>query len=148
MPFFKGIAYYDDRLYVLYLCKGTVGVDSNGAVISNIYHDEPTADSHWCLVTYGNHINYPIHSVKHFETKDEALDYIKRMEPEVPLISLGGASPKQPLSYDEFVRWKKENKFKEFDYKSVYTPGGSNNRESIFQTKEQFLKSNPNWPRI
>lgn len=148
MPLFKGIAYYDDRLFVMYSCQGIVEIGADGAITTTIYHEDPRADSHWCLVTYKNHTNYPIYSIKHFETKDETINYIRRIEPETPLISMGGQSPKQPLSYNEYLSWKKENDLEDFDYKKTYTPCGSNPREVIFQTKEQFLKANPDWLRI
>lgn len=148
MKEFQGRLYYDDRLFVLYLCKGTVEIDSAGVVFTTIYHENPPVDSYWCLVTYGNYANYPPHNVKILETKEQAVDYIKTTEPTTPLISLGGQSPQKPLLYEEYVKWKKKNQVEEYNYKKVYASGGSNHRECIMQTKEQFLKSNPNWLRI
>lgn len=145
---FQGHIYYDDRLFVLYLCKGTVDVKSDNLVESTIYHEESPNYSHWCLVTYENYANYPLYTVKIFDTKDEAVDYMKAIEPTTPLISLGGHSPQQPLLYEEYAKWKKEKRLEEYNYKKAYLSGGSNHREVILQAKEQFLKSNPNWPHI
>ena len=148
MFLFQGRQYHDDRLFVLYLCRGTIEINADGHIETTIYHDEPPANSHWCLLIYANHTNYPIHSVKHFKTKNEATDYIRVIELETPLISLDGQSSRKPLTHEEYQIWKQENNLEDFSYKKVYTAGGSNHREMIFQTKEQFFKSNPNWPRI
>ncbi len=145
---FQGCSYYDDRIFVLYLCKGAINVKSDNLIETTIYHEEPSNNSHWCLVTYRNYANYPLHSVKIFDTTDEAVDYVKAIEPTTPLISLEGHSPRQLLIYEEYVKWKKEKLLEEYNYQKVYLPGGSNNREVALQTKEQFLESNPNWPHI
>lgn len=71
----------------------------------------------------------------HFDTEIEALNYMMTIEPTVPLISLGGRSPLTPLPYDQFVKWKEENKFKEYDYKKMFEPGGTNPREVIYKKR-------------
>jgi hypothetical protein len=58
---------------------------------------------------------------------------MQSVEPLMPLISLGGKSPQQPLSYKEYLSWKEANGFKEYDYKSMYKPGGTNPCEHILQ---------------
>jgi hypothetical protein len=53
----------------------------------------------------------------------------------VPLISLGGTSQVPPLDYDNFLKWKKNNGLKEYDYKTMYPPGGRNPIEVMLTPK-------------
>jgi len=135
---FQGIDYFDDRLFILYLCPGTVEMKDDGTVTTTIFHEQAPANHVWCVVTYRNTNRYPLYRVDSFYRKEDAEAYIKDVEPKTPLISLNGKSPEIPLSYEAYVAWKKENKLKEYDWKSLYLPGGSNAQESIYQTKEQF----------
>ena len=137
---FRGQKYFDDRLFILYLCKGTVEVepDDDGVVWTKIYH-ETAPDNHiWCVATYRNFNRYPLYRVDSFYKKEDAMAYIRKIEPETPLISLDGTPPTNPLSYEEYLSWKKKNNLKEYDWKSLYSPDGTNASESIGQTKEQF----------
>jgi hypothetical protein len=78
---------------------------------------------------------YSAARVDHFETFTAAEDYTKRIEPTVPLISLGGQSPRRSLPYDEFLKWKSENNFKEYDYRKMYLPGGAGNRKEVMYSR-------------
>ncbi|MFC1866522.1 hypothetical protein ACFL0H_00050 [Thermodesulfobacteriota bacterium] len=135
---FNGEFYHDDRLFVLYLCKGTDETRSDH-VATTIYHENPPPDALWCIVTYRNVERYVAVRVDIFESKKAAVEYMRNVEPTVPLISLGGTSPKPPLNYDDFVLWKKENGFKEYDYKTMYKTmfaiGGVNPTEVIYRTR-------------
>ena len=137
---FNGQSYFDDRLYVLYLCKGTVEIepDKDGAVWTKIYHEQIPADFIWCVATYRNCNRYPLFTINHFSKREDAVAYIEKIEPETPLISLNGMAPLHPASFEEYSSWKKKNNFREYDYKTLYTSGGTNASESIGQTKEQF----------
>jgi hypothetical protein len=135
---FQGEEYFDDRLFVLYLCKGKVEIKSDDVVVTTIYHEQEPADFIWCVVTYRNCNRYPLYRADSFYKKEDAIVYIKQIEPETPLISLDGKVPVQPMSYDDYCTWKKENSFKEYDWASLYSLGGTNAQEHIFQTKEQF----------
>jgi hypothetical protein len=132
--------YFDDRIFVLYLCKGTVKIEPNddGAVWTTIYHESPPSDHIWCVVTYKNIQIYPIYRVDSFHNKEDAIAYIKQIEPETPLISLGGKSPENPMQYDEYVEWKKKNNLQDYNWKSLYSAGGINASEIIGETKKQF----------
>ena len=135
---FNGQSYYDDRLYVLYLCKGTIKVEPDGDVFTTIYHEKAPKEHVWCVVTYRNMARYPLYGVDSFYKKDDAVRYMQKIEPEVPLISLGGNPPQQPISYEDFLLWKNENGFKDYDWQSLYSSDGTNARETIGQTKDQF----------
>src|SRR5256885_1906329 len=111
---FQGKLYNDDRMFVLYITKGRADAERDGVVEATIYHESPPLDCKWCLVTYLNTERYPAVDVDEFETLDEARAYLQRVEPTVPLISLGGAPPSTPLAYEEFVAWKRRNGMKEY----------------------------------
>ena len=135
---FQEQEYFDDRLYVLYLCKGKVGPESDGLIATTIYHDEAPDDFIWCVVTYKNCNRYPFYRIDSFYKKDDAVAYMKVTEPITPLVSFGGKAPQNPLAYNDYVLWKKKNYLKDYEWESLYTPGGLNAREVIYQTKEQF----------
>lgn len=135
---FQDQNYFDDRLFVLYLCKGKVEIEPDGVAITTIYHEQEPIDFVWCVATYKNCIRYPLYRVDSFYKKEVAIEYIKKIEPETPLISLDGKSPAKPFSYEEYLKWKKDNDFKDYNWQELYTPGGSNASERIYQTKDQF----------
>ena len=137
---FRGHKYFDDRMFVLYLCKGTVEIepDDDGVVWTNIYHEKALDDHIWCVATYRNCNRYPLYRVDSFYKKEDAEKYIKEIEPETPLISLEGEPPTAPLSYEDYSQWKKKNGLVDYDWKSLYSADGTNASESIGQTKEQF----------
>lgn len=137
---FQGQNYFDDRLFVLYLCKGIVEIEPNdeGIVWTKIYHEKAPDNYIWCVATYRNCNRYPLYRVDSFYKKEDAEKYIKEIEPETPLISLGGNSPVVPFSYEEYSVWKVNNKFTDYNWQLMYFPGGTDASESIGQTKEQF----------
>ena len=133
---FSGETYNDDRLFVLNISKCTVKLTEGNMVETTIYHEEAPVANSWCLVTYRNVARYPVFRVDHFESFKAAEDYMKQVEPTVPLISLGGQSPLSPLPYNQFLKWKAKNNFKDYDYKRVYLSGGANPREIILSKKK------------
>lgn len=140
---FQGKEYFDDRLFVLYLCRGIVefSYDENGNIVwTTIFHENAPDEHIWCVVTYRNCLGYPATGVKHFLNKERALRFIWDIEPSSPLISLNGNSPKieLPFDHEKYRLWKKENNYLEFDYKKVFTPDGSNAKEMIAQTEDQY----------
>ena len=136
---FNGHSYFDDRLYVTYLCKGTVEISpDDGVATTTIYHEQTPVNHVWCVVTYRDYNRYPLFRVDSFYKKDAAVSYIKIIEPETPLISLNGNSPLRPKTYEEYSIWKQSSNLKDYDYRSMFTLGGKNPTERIMQTKEQF----------
>jgi|TARA_B100000315_G_scaffold18710_1_gene16583 hypothetical protein len=81
-------------------------------VETTIYHEDAPADSKWCLVAYRNINRYTAARVDHFETEIEATTYKRQIEPQTPLVSQGCRLYPLP-TYEEYVRWTKENKFEE-----------------------------------
>lgn len=128
---FNGESYHDDRMYVLYASKCTVSIN-DGVMATTIYHEVAPKNHKWCVVTYRNITRYPPTRADCFDSENEAMAYIQKIEPQVPLISLGGKPPCIPLPYSQFVTWKEECQFKEYDYKKLYAIGGSNPQETLY----------------
>jgi len=127
---FNGENYNDDRMFVLYLCQVTEDIHDDH-IETTVYHVHPPPDAVWGLVTYRNVQRYVAVRVDTFTSKTAALEYIRRVEPTVPLISLDGRSPDSPMDYDEFVKWKAEEGLQDYDYRLMYAPGGEAPREFI-----------------
>ena len=121
-----GVAYNDNRMYVLYTVACTVDMDEDN-ISYTIYHNKPPVGHKWCLVTYRNTARYPATRIDDFNTKEEATKYKERVETGVPLI--GMQQPKIRMSYNEFVKWKEQQGFKEYDYKKMYLTGGKGEME-------------------
>lgn len=128
--------YNDDRMFVLYLCRCFVE-DSTDSVVTTIHHESPPPESKWCVVTYRNTATFPAVRVDPFDSLELAQAYLERIEPNTPLVSLHGKSPSAPSSYHRYVQWKTENDFQDYDWHSMYTPGGKNARETMIRPKRQ-----------
>ena len=93
---YEGESYLDDRLYILELRRARVSGETKISVTTfrNVRHYAPTRTDDY------DHMN-------------DAVDFIKKIEPQTPLISLGG----KPMKYDKgeniwkaWIQWMKENK--------------------------------------
>jgi len=62
---------------------------------------------------------------------EKVRSYLERVEPTVPRISLGGRQPEEPVSFDAWKTWKTANGLREYDYRTVFTPGGENPCETL-----------------
>ena len=132
---FQEKLYYDDRLFVLHLCKGKVDVAPDGLITTTVYHENAPEDFIWCLATYKNCERYPAFSIKRFISKSEAELYLQQVEPTTPLISLGGKPPVHQTSYPEYLAWKEKCKLRDYDYKKLYSKEGYNYMEYFFEKK-------------
>ena len=121
-----GVVYNDNRMFVLYTVACTVDMDEDN-ISYTIYHNNPPVGHKWCLVTYRNTARYPATRIDDFNTKEEVTKYKERVETGVPLI--GMKQPKIRMSYNEFVKWKEQQGFKEYDYKDMYLIGGKGEME-------------------
>ena len=102
---FSGSIYRDDRLYVMRVASNFTK-DTDGAVTVALAA-EPSieADKPVVLLTYRNLPNLPAVRVDDFQSFAAAIDYIKRVEPTCPRISLGGSSPEPTPSWEEHLKW-------------------------------------------
>jgi TPR repeat protein len=130
-----GVHYRDDRMYVFYLCKCTEEIQED-YISTTVYHENAPQDAKWCLVTYRNVERYMASRSDVFETRQEAEQYMKHFEPATPLVSLGGHPQKPLLEYNDYVEWKSDQGFEEYDYKLMYSQGITNRRECILRKRE------------
>jgi len=131
---FNGEVYNDDRMYLLCVCRCTVK-EEDGVIVTTIYHDNPPLHHEWCVATFKNTIRAPSTRVDHFNTEYDAIEYMKKVEPGTPLVSLSGCSPNPTIQYDQYMQWKEENNLRAYNYKDYYMEGGHNHTEKIFQNK-------------
>ena len=104
---YEGESYLDDRLYILELRRTEVNGEKKISVATfrNVRHYAPTRTDE-------------------FDHMNDAIAFIKKIEPHTPLISLGG----KPIKYDEdedvwkaWIKWMKEKELQspligEFEY--------------------------------
>ena len=86
MIFWQGTMYRDDRVFILDLQLASKGVRQV-----------------WAVTTRRNIDGFPPFRVDDFESRERAVEFIQRIEPTTPRISLGGKPPENPVSYDEYV---------------------------------------------
>lgn len=132
---YEGETYHDDRMFVLHLCKCTVAASEDETFTTTIYHEKAPAEYKWCLATYRNIARYPASRVDDFDSLKAARAYMERVEPTVPRISLGGRSPRPPLPYNQWVEWKAKNQLNDYDYKEMFSRGGTNPREFVISRR-------------
>jgi len=91
MHLWEGIVYKDDRLFILDLTPA-----------------KKDGKSVWAAVTRRNCEGFPTFRIDDFKTKEEAIIYIRKIEPTTLLISLGGKSPEIPPTYEKYCEKLKE----------------------------------------
>ena len=127
---FNGNTFNDDRLFILHVCKCTI-VKNSDVTSTTIYHEEAPDDHSWCVVTFWNDLRYKANRVDHFDTENEAMKYAAQVEPQTPLISLGGRSPKPYPTSKQYLEWKELHNMQGYDYKKMFSLGSENPRETI-----------------
>jgi hypothetical protein len=132
---FDGESYNDDRVFVMAVCRCTVSEVEGGVTETVIYHENAPADHIWAVVTYRNTCRYRCSRVDHFPSFSTASAYMRSVEPTVPRVSLGGASPGAPIPYEEFLAWKIAGGLQEYDYRKVFSAGGENAREVVLSQR-------------
>jgi len=99
MPFeYEGETYRDDRMFVLNLSLGK----SNN-------------EDKYILMTYRNIPQLPVVRCDDFDTKEEAIKYLKNVEPKVPLTSLNRKPleiPENEDTWEYWLKWLKDRNLK------------------------------------
>lgn len=86
MNLWQGQLYKDDRLFIL-----------------DLQFAQKSKQPVWAVITRRNVDGFPPFRVEDFPTKEAAITFIHTIEPETPLISLGGKSPQHPLAYTDYL---------------------------------------------
>ena len=104
-------AYRDDRMYVMRITRGAsriAGVDASAGFEEVLTGPTPAAggwNSSVLLITYRNVPSLPVVRVDNFDSFDEAIEYLKKVEPTCPRVSLGGNPPQPAPSWEEHLDW-------------------------------------------
>lgn len=102
---FRGYIYRDDRMYVMRV-TGKFTKESDGAIVTDVKPEQSIdGEKPVVLLTYRNLPNLPSVRVDEFSSANSAFDYIKKIEPACPRISLGGQSPEPTPTWEEHLEW-------------------------------------------
>jgi len=129
---FEGETYYDDRMFIFYICKVRSEIVSNQRR-TTIYHQEAPDDHVWAVVYYRNCARMMPWKIDYLRTREEAEQHYRDLAPGVPRVSLGGESPSWLITYEEYAAWLVENGLSEYDYRKFYPGGGSNLKEVVYE---------------
>ena len=132
---YHGYDYRDDRMFVMNIATAT--------------KDDKRC---WNLATYRNTISLPATRNDFFDTKEELIDYIKKVEPCVPLISNNGQSLEIPNHinneniyevWDYFNKWLSErdlfSSVKQISHVPYYIDK-SGHKKVIFHATHEVIK--------
>ena len=129
-----GVTYNDDRMFILYICKCTIEENAD-SIRTIIHYQETPLNCIWSVATFRNNPRYTLCKIDHFNNKEEAEAFVAHVEPQTPLVSLGGQSPTSPLSFSEYSDWKSEMNLKEYDYKSMFLEDSVNPTDTLTRMK-------------
>ena len=101
---FNGDTYRDDRSYVMRVISNFTK-DADGMITAAL-SKEPHIDGDRpvVLVNYRNIPSLPAVRVDEFPSFNEAIQYLKQVEPTCPRVSLQGCSPK-PTPWQKHLEW-------------------------------------------
>lgn len=102
MKLWDGEMYLDDRLFILDLQQAT-----KGKFTLDLQQLGKGKRDVWAVTRRRNTKSFPPSGSDDFTTEEEAVDYIMRVEPATPRISLEGDSPQPKLTYEEHLLWCK-----------------------------------------
>ena len=98
--------YRDDRMFVMRITKGASR--SVDGIVETLTGPKP-AGAGWVesilLITYRNVPSLPATRTDDFQSMDDAVQYVKRVEPTCPRVSLGGRVPEPTPTWTEHLDW-------------------------------------------
>ena len=98
--------YRDDRMYVMRLTTGSTRVDGDRKeAITGLKPQAQGWTETVLLLTYRNVPSLPAVRSDSFDSLEEAIEYVKRVEPTCPRISLDGGSPEPTPSWQAHLEW-------------------------------------------
>jgi hypothetical protein len=121
---YQGKNYNDDRLFILDLTQAKRG---NHII--------------WAVVTRYNYQGFSPFRVDEFDTREEAVEFIKKTEPSTPRISLGGNSPQIPISYEAHCQLLESEGIP--TSLEIYKMNIGNKRELILDSIQEDKKPSP-----
>ena len=101
----KNEEYRDERMYVLNLTRGKLKV---------ITRDFQKTDYKYFVNTYKNLILLPFYKTNYFDTKNEAIEFVKQIEPFIPLINnheFPLSTPEGESTWEHWLSWLNQQGF-------------------------------------
>lgn len=90
---YQGDYYLDDRIFVLEIRRAMSTSESKPDELP------------WVLLTLRNVRGFRPTRADDFESWVDVVEYVEKIEPQTPRISLGGEAPDPVPSYDEYLQW-------------------------------------------
>jgi hypothetical protein len=131
--------YRDDRMYVMRLTSDFSKSDDGRISASMNPEATPADDGLVLLITYRNTSSLPAVRVDDFASLGEAVDYVMRVEPTCPRISLNGKPPYPVPSWEDHLSWLHRQGLKsvaEGDFPQPHWLSSSGDRREVFVFKE------------
>ena len=101
--------YRDDRMYVMRITAGSRRVSGDlEEAVTGLQPNSHGWSEAVLLVTYRNVPSLPAVRSDSFDSFEDAIEYVKRVEPTCPRISLDGGSPDPTPSWQEHLEWLQE----------------------------------------
>ena len=98
--------YRDDRIYVMRITTGSTRVKDG--IMESVTEPKPNS-SDWSesvlLITYRTVPTLPAVRTDHFRSIEEAIHYVREVEPTCPRVSLDARSPEPVPSWQEHLDW-------------------------------------------
>ena len=107
MILYEGQEYRDDRMFVINLNYAeieTAITEKSDKSSLNLYKPQKR-EMRWALTTYRNTVQLPSNGTIDFDSKEDAIKYLKEVEPVVPLISNYEQSLDIPSDVNEWKYW-------------------------------------------
>ncbi len=101
--------FLDDRMYVLEVARLT-------PLSAGLHPNPRTTPAKWSVITRRNVRGYPPTRTDDFDSYEEAVEYLKKVAPETPRVSLGKQCPAPPPSWDEFQDWLQDSNLQRMPY--------------------------------
>jgi hypothetical protein len=102
--------YRDDRMYVMRITHGSKRPTDGGFVeyVTDQLSQTPGTTTAVLLVTYRNVPSLPAIRTDSFDSIEEAVKYVKSVEPTCPRVSLDGKPPQPTPSWEEHLDWLRD----------------------------------------
>ena len=132
-------SYFDDRIVLLHKTRCVVEESPDGRIRTKVFFKYHKWSYQWCIVVLWNSPEYPILAVRHFKNTKEADLYMQIVEPTTPLVSQKGRRSDFSHSYESFQKWKKKNKFRDFDHNQKYSVEIDDPHEYFIQENDDYF---------
>ncbi len=132
--------YRDDRMFVMRLTSD-FEKSASGKVSASMRQDiNPNTTNPVVLITYRNTPELPAIRVDEFKTYEDAVNYIRRVEPFCPRLSLQGKSPTPIPTWEAHLEWLHASGLKsaaEGDFPLPDWVSSEGNTREIFSLKQE-----------